>query len=215
MITRINRFLAAVLVPLLIGTQSSPLFWIKQQQYKPKELISLSQSEKITEDVHITAHRGVNAEAPENTIPAYQKAVEYGYYSAECDIRLTRDGVWVLSHTAPLLGKFSMLGTVERSDYDELCSYKYTHGTNFWEYPDLKIATLDEFLDVFEGAQTRPQIEIKTKDYDDPAPVPPLPHHHLTGRRGLSAGIRQVFRRQDPENRLHVLGEQRETGTIC
>ena len=63
MITRINRFLAAVLVPLLIGTQSSPLFWIKQQQYKPKELISLSQSEKITEDVHITAHRGVNAEA--------------------------------------------------------------------------------------------------------------------------------------------------------
>ena len=209
MITRINRFLAAVLVPLLIGTQSSPLFWIKQQQYKPKELISLSQSEKITEDVHITAHRGVNAEAPENTIPAYQKAVEYGYYSAECDIRLTRDGVWVLSHTAPLLGKFSMLGTVERSDYDELCSYKYTHGTNFWEYPDLKIATLDEFLDVFEGAQTRPQIEIKTKDYDSLSSVVDAVRAHGMEKTAIIISFDlkqlQVIREYDSEIELWYL----------
>ncbi len=161
----LNRIIAFVLIPLLIGAQS-PLFWFKQQKYKQKELISLSQSEIITEDVHITAHRGVNAEAPENTIPAYQKAVEYGYYSAECDIRLTRDNVWVLAHTSPLISKFSMLGTIERSDYADLCSYKYTHGTNFWEYPDLQIATLDEFLDVFVGSETRPQIEIKTGNYD-------------------------------------------------
>ena len=40
---RINRLIAAVLVPLLLGTQS-PAFWLRQQQYKPKELISLSQS---------------------------------------------------------------------------------------------------------------------------------------------------------------------------
>lgn len=165
MLSKINKFLAAVLVPLLIGGQS-PLFLLKQQQYKGAELISLSQSSVIREDVHITAHRGVNAQAPENTLPAYQKAVEYGYYSAECDIRLTRNGVWVLAHTSPLISKFSMLGTVERSDFDTLRTYKYTHGTNFWEYPDLKIATLDEFLDVFTGSETRPQIEIKTKDYE-------------------------------------------------
>lgn len=165
MFTRINRILAAVLVPLLIGGQS-PLFLLRQQQNKASDLISLSQSEVIAEDVHITAHRGVNAEAPENTLPAYQKAVEYGYYSAECDIRLTNDGVWVLAHTSPLISKFSMLGTVERSDFDTLRTYQYTHGTNYWEYPDLRIATLDEFLDVFEGAETRPQIEIKTKNYD-------------------------------------------------
>lgn len=165
MISRINRMIAAVLVPLLLGTQS-PLFWLRQQQFKQKDLIALSQSEVIQEDVHITAHRGVNAEAPENTLPAYRKAVEYGYYSAECDIRLTSDGVWVLAHTSPLISKFSMLGTVERSTYAELCSYSYTHGTNYWEYPDLRIATLDEFLDVFNGSDTRPQIEIKTKDYD-------------------------------------------------
>ena len=168
--TLINRWIAAVLVPLLLGTQS-PVFWLRQQQYKPKELISLSQSDVIVKPVHITAHRGVNNEAPENTLPAYQKAVKYGYYSAECDIRLTRDGVWVLSHTSPLIGKFSMLGTVEKSDFAELRSYPYTHGTNYWEYPDLRIATLDEFLDVFVGSETRPQIEIKTKDYDSLASV--------------------------------------------
>lgn len=170
MFKQINRILASVLVPLLIAGQS-PLFLIRQQQYKSRELISLSQSDVIREDVHITAHRGVNAQAPENTLPAYEKAVEYGYYSAECDIRLTNDGVWVLAHTSPLLGKFSMLGTVERSEFDDLRSYPYTHGTCYWAYPDLRIATLDEFLDVFVGAQTRPQIEIKTRDYDSLASV--------------------------------------------
>lgn len=208
MTTRINRIIAAVLIPLLLGA-NSPLFLLKKQQYRPKELVSLSQSGVITEDVHITAHRGVNAEAPENTLPAYQKAVEYGYYSAECDIRLTRDGVWVLAHTSPLISKFSMLGTVERSDFAELRSYSYTHGTNFWEYPDLRIATLDEFLDVFEGAETRPQIEIKTKDYDSLHTVVDAVRAHGMEKTAIiiSFDLRQlqVIREYDSEIELWYL----------
>ena len=165
MLTWINRMIATLLVPVLLST-SSPLFWLREAMNRPKDLIDLNQSTVIEEEMHITAHRGVNAQAPENTIPAYEKAVELGYYSAECDIRLTTDNVWVLAHTSPLISKFSMLGTVEKSDFATLRSYTYTHGTNFWEYPDLRIATLDEFLDVFVGSKTRPQIEIKSSNYD-------------------------------------------------
>ena len=165
MLNWINRIIASVLVPLLVST-SSPLFLLRQAMNQPKDLIDLSQSTVIEEEMHITAHRGVNSQAPENTLPAYEKAVEYGYYSAECDIRLTKDNVWVLAHTSPLISKFSMLGTIENTDFATLRSYTYTHGTDFWSYPDLRIATLDEFLDVFVGSDTRPQIEIKTSNYD-------------------------------------------------
>ena len=161
----INRIISVVLVPIIMST-SSPIFMIKKAVNKGSELTSLSQSDVITEDVHLTAHRGVNALAPENTIPAYEKAVELGYYSAECDIRLTKDGVWVLNHGPFLSSSYSQIGRAEDFDYETLKSYTHDSGANFWEYPDLQIATLDEFLDVFIGSETRPQIEIKSNDYD-------------------------------------------------
>ena len=160
----INRIIATALVPIILST-SSPIFMIKKAVNKESELISLSQSDVITEDIHITAHRGVNSLAPENTLPAYEKAVELGYYSAECDIRLTTDNVWVLNHGPFLSSSYAQIGRAENFDYETLKTYTIDSGANFWKYPDLHIATLDEFLDVFVGSQTRPQIEIKSKDY--------------------------------------------------
>lgn len=165
MIAFLNRIISALLVPLFISP-ASPVFQLQKALNQPKELISLSQSDVIQEPMHITAHRGVNGQAPENTLPAYQKAVEYGYYSAECDIKLTSDNVWVLSHDSLVSSSFWQIGLIGKTDFASLRSYTYKTGANFWEYPDLQIATLDEFLDVFVGSKTRPQIEIKTSNYD-------------------------------------------------
>lgn len=128
-----------------------------------EKVISLTKN-GFCEEMFITAHRGVTAYAPENTLPAYEKSVELGYYTAECDIRLTKDGVWVLHHNGDL-AMFGKEGTIEDHTYEELCSYKYVRGTNC-DMEGLKICTLDEFLDVFVGTSTRPQIEIKTETYD-------------------------------------------------
>ena len=165
LMTWINRFITAMLIPVLMNP-TSPVFLLKKAANQPKELYSISDSAVIEEEMHITAHRGVNAEAPENTLPAYQKAVEYGYYSAECDIKLTRDNVWVLAHYNFLGRRFWQQGLVSMTDFETLRGYSYCNGANFWEYEDLKIPTLDEFLDVFVGSKTRPQIEIKTSNYD-------------------------------------------------
>ena len=131
-----------------------------------KNLISLKENGLYNENdpIFITAHRGVTMYAPENTLPAYEKSVELGYYTAECDIRLTKDGVWVLHHNGDL-NIFGEEGTIEDHTYEELCGFTYKRGVNC-DAEGLKICTLDEYLDVFVGTETRPQIEIKTETYD-------------------------------------------------
>lgn len=131
-----------------------------------EKLVSLKENGLYDENdpIYITAHRGVTTYSPENTIPAYEKSVELGYYTAECDIRLTKDGVWVLHHNGDL-DIFGEEGTIEDHTYEELCKFTYKRGVNC-DREGLKICTLDEYLDVFVGTATRPQIEIKTETYD-------------------------------------------------
>ena len=44
------------------------------------------------------AHRGASAELPENTLPAFRRALEYGVDALELDVHLTRDGHPLVSH---------------------------------------------------------------------------------------------------------------------
>lgn len=53
--------------------------------------------------VEVVAHRGANREAPENTLPAFQRALEIGVQGIELDVHLTRDGVPIVHHDPYLL----------------------------------------------------------------------------------------------------------------
>lgn len=44
------------------------------------------------------AHRGASAELPENTLPAFRRALEYGVDALELDVHLTRDGHPLVHH---------------------------------------------------------------------------------------------------------------------
>jgi glycerophosphoryl diester phosphodiesterase len=48
--------------------------------------------------VEVVAHRGANREAPENTLEAFQRAIEIGVQGIELDIQFTRDRVPVVHH---------------------------------------------------------------------------------------------------------------------
>ena len=56
-----------------------------------------TQSEK---NIWVAAHRGWCDKYPENTMIAYQKAVELGVDQIELDVRMTADGALVLMHDA-------------------------------------------------------------------------------------------------------------------
>ena len=46
----------------------------------------------------VQGHRGASALAPENTLAAFQKAIELGADGMEMDLQLTRDGAVVVIH---------------------------------------------------------------------------------------------------------------------
>ena len=46
----------------------------------------------------LQGHRGARGLAPENTLPAFRKALELGVNTIECDMAITRDGVVVIHH---------------------------------------------------------------------------------------------------------------------
>jgi glycerophosphoryl diester phosphodiesterase len=49
------------------------------------------------------AHRGFNKIYPENTLSAFQAAIDVGCHGIETDVQISRDGVVVISHVFPLL----------------------------------------------------------------------------------------------------------------
>ena len=65
----------------------------------PYEVKSVKNSNLTEDDDYVlVAHRGFRAVAPENTLPAYEEAGKAGYWGAECDTYMTKDGVWVVQH---------------------------------------------------------------------------------------------------------------------
>lgn len=53
-------------------------------------------------NTYVIAHRGVHIGIPENTLPAYQKAIDLGCDFVEIDVRSTRDGHIVSIHNSTI-----------------------------------------------------------------------------------------------------------------
>jgi len=50
----------------------------------------------------LAGHRGGAAEACENTIGAFEKAIKLGLNFMECDVQLSKDGQVVIAHDSTL-----------------------------------------------------------------------------------------------------------------
>lgn len=116
----------------------------------------------------LVAHRGAAVLAPENTLPAYEKAAQSGFKYAETDIRATKDGVWVLTHDNSLKRMTGFKGKVEEMNLTDVLSHKITKGGNVENYPDLYTPTLDEFLALCKQKGINPVLEIKTSPENRP-----------------------------------------------
>jgi glycerophosphoryl diester phosphodiesterase len=86
--------------------------------------------------VFIVAHRGASAYALENTLDAFQKAIEMGASYIECDIRVSKDNKLVVIHDANLRRVFGIDANVNELTAEQLKQYK--------------IPTLEEVLDLIK-----------------------------------------------------------------
>jgi glycerophosphoryl diester phosphodiesterase len=63
----------------------------------------LLESVGLEDHVEISAHRGSSLAAPENTLPAFERAIADGATFLELDVQRTADGVLVVAHDADLM----------------------------------------------------------------------------------------------------------------
>jgi glycerophosphoryl diester phosphodiesterase len=87
--------------------------------------------------MQVIAHRGASGHRPENTLPAYELAIEMASDMIEIDLHLTRDGEIVITHDADLPG----LGEIGDATSEQVRAIDAGQGE--------RIPTLDEVLDGF------------------------------------------------------------------
>jgi glycerophosphoryl diester phosphodiesterase len=120
----------------------------------------------------IIAHRGASAYAPENTLPAFELAVEQGADAFELDVRLTRDGAAVVIHDDTLDRTTDLSGPVRARTLAELRLADAGHrlspdgGHTFpFRHQDVRIPTLAEVLWAFPAMPV--MVEVKEPEVQE------------------------------------------------
>lgn len=117
--------------------------------------------------VYVVAHRGAHEGIPENTLPAYAKAIEIGADFVEVDIRTTKDGKFVSIHNATIDGYAEgASGRVKEMTFDQLRALDVGSRVGP-DWAGTRIPSFEEILDLCRG---KIGIYLDLKD----APVAPL-----------------------------------------
>ncbi len=161
----------AVVVILIIAIIAFPVVSVlvmdndRLEAKTPLPLTDVLTQEKDRSRLTLVAHRGYSAQAPENTLPAIQKAAEYGFDYVEIDIRQTKDGIWVLMHDENIKTVCDKKGKVSSYTYYDLVTCNVVRGANADDYESLKVPTLEQALRTCMEYNVVPMIEIK--DYTE------------------------------------------------
>lgn len=124
--------------------------------------------------VTLIAHRGFSAEAPENTLAAFDLALTNNYPDIEFDVQLTREGVPVVIHDETLDRTTDGHGPVSQHSLKEIKALD----AGSWFNPSFagrRVPTLREILLRYDGCANL-HIELKSGEPELPEKVAELLH---------------------------------------
>ncbi len=156
----------------------------------------------------LIAHRGAMAEAPENTVAAFDMALIQHVDGIEFDVRLTADGVPVVFHDDALFRITGKSGAVFDYPFETLRTFDY--GKWFSEtFAKTSLMRLDDVLCMY-AQKTNLMIELKT----GPTAIDSFPEK----RSQLSEAVAEMIMINVPEKRIgnmHVLSFDHEALMIA
>ena len=125
---------------------------------------------------HVIAHRGGSAFAPENTLPAFARALEIGVFEVELDVQLSLDSAPVLFHDSTLDEKTPLTGRVREHRAAELTRadiglwFDHTHPGAARGFAGTTLTTLPALFAAF-GPKLFYHVEIKDELEETPGVV--------------------------------------------
>lgn len=119
-------------------------------------------NELIGKKCSIMVHRGANAYAPQNTLPAFIKAFDLGFTSFETDIHLTKDNIPVICHDYKINNVSDGIGNIADYTLEKLSSFDF--GSYFSDdFKSLKITTLTDLLELVKEKTSSGVMNIEIK----------------------------------------------------
>lgn len=167
----------------------------------------------------VYAHRGASAYAPENTLAAFELAIQQNADVIELDVKLTADQQVVVIHDQTVNRTTNGAGRVSDfslSDIRKLnAGYKYKD-----QYPQERVPTLEEVLELCKG---RILLNIELSNYANP--LDRLPYetdkrikHHQLQEQIIISSFHPVtllrFRRLEPKMPIGFLARSGYSGFL-
>lgn len=107
----------------------------------------------------VWAHRGASGYAPENTLVAFQKAIEQGADGIELDVQMTKDRQLVIIHDETVNRVSNEKGWVKDFTFEEIRSLNFNK--KFPEYGKTIIPTLEEVYLLMKDNDLTINVELK------------------------------------------------------
>lgn len=115
----------------------------------------------------IWAHRGASADAPENTMAAFELAIKEGADAIEIDVQVSSDGELVICHDESLDRLAGFPGLVLQTPWDELKVIDIANHRP--EFPLMAMPRLVDLLDLLAPTSLALNIELKNSVLPMPA----------------------------------------------
>lgn len=145
------------------------------------------------------AHRGASGNFPENTLLAFEKAINIKAAGIELDVHKTKDNRLVVIHDEDIERTFYGKGLVKDFTLEELKKFGCRKEL-FRDDEKCKIPTLEEVLDLIRKTDLILNIEIKTDNI-----------HY----KGIEKDVINLINRDSLKNRVILSSFNHETIQIC